>query len=283
MLTAEVFNWIGHVLFVPRAQIADALKRREANNAGIYILLGDQDDEPAAYIGRTDDLSTRVKQQEGNKFEWESAVFVTAIGNRLNTAHVRYLEGRLIERAKRIKSVFLTNGNDGSLPELSEAERSAMEEFLRYLFLVLPAIRVDMFSSYTRKSRKVPGFSEGAIDHAFRIDSEKLGITATLDVSGGEFVVQPGSLSRKWNKDKYPDHSYAREHDRLVDQGVLVLDMQSNRYKFKENYAFPAISAASSVVLGRPSSGPAEWKHIESQKTFRDWEAERVEQLPSEG
>ena len=30
MLTAEVFNWTGHVLMTPRTQLADALKRREA-------------------------------------------------------------------------------------------------------------------------------------------------------------------------------------------------------------------------------------------------------------
>ena len=37
MLTAELFNWTGHVLMAPRTQIATALKRPEAGYAGVYL------------------------------------------------------------------------------------------------------------------------------------------------------------------------------------------------------------------------------------------------------
>lgn len=48
MLTAEVFGWTGHVLVAPRTKLPDALKRKESSYTGVYILLGDQNDEPLA-------------------------------------------------------------------------------------------------------------------------------------------------------------------------------------------------------------------------------------------
>ena len=59
MLTAELFNWTGHVLMVPRTQIATALKRPEAGHAGIYLLIGEQAREPLAYVGEGEDIRTR--------------------------------------------------------------------------------------------------------------------------------------------------------------------------------------------------------------------------------
>ena len=51
MLTAEVYNWTGHILLVPRTRLADALKRAESSYTGVYILLGENDQESVAYIG----------------------------------------------------------------------------------------------------------------------------------------------------------------------------------------------------------------------------------------
>ncbi len=51
MLTAEVFNWTGHVLMTPRTRIGAALARKEAGYTGVYVLLGDNDGQPTAYIG----------------------------------------------------------------------------------------------------------------------------------------------------------------------------------------------------------------------------------------
>jgi len=48
MLTAEVFNWTGHVLKIPRTRIAEALRRDESEYTGVYILLGDAEGQPQA-------------------------------------------------------------------------------------------------------------------------------------------------------------------------------------------------------------------------------------------
>ncbi|MDE0679231.1 MAG: GIY-YIG nuclease family protein [Gammaproteobacteria bacterium] len=288
MLTAEVPHWIGHVLFAPSLKIDKALERREAKYAGIYILLGSQpkEDRRVAYIGQAENLSDRIpksaKEQEKKEFEWESAVLVTAIGNRLNTAHIEYLEARLIERAKRINSVSLTNVKDESVPELSEGDQCSMDWFLHYLFLVLPAIRVDMFNDDTRKTIRKPDSVAEADDLAFEIKEAGSDKAATLDTSGGEIVVLSGSWAKRWNEDKFPIHSYRTRQACLVDQSVLMPVEQGGWYKFKENYAFSSISAAASVVLGRPASGPQEWKKKGTNERYRDWKNERDEQSSSE-
>lgn len=105
MLTAEVFNWTGHVLVAPRTQISQALSRKEARYTGIYLLLGEGDGEPLAYVGEGEDIADRIRNHDARKDWWTKAVLVTTGANNLNKAHVKYLEARLIEEAQSIGRV----------------------------------------------------------------------------------------------------------------------------------------------------------------------------------
>ena len=49
LTTAEITNWTGHVLSARRPDLADLLKRDEAQRTGVYLLLGDDE----AAIGDT--------------------------------------------------------------------------------------------------------------------------------------------------------------------------------------------------------------------------------------
>jgi hypothetical protein len=69
MLTAEVFNWKLHILVVPRTRLSDALKRKESSYTGAYILLGEQDGNPCAYIGESEAISGRIKSHDSKK-DW---------------------------------------------------------------------------------------------------------------------------------------------------------------------------------------------------------------------
>src|SRR5262249_26690743 len=88
MLTAEVFNWTGHVLLTPRTQISEALKRQEARYTGVYILFGENDEGPLAYIGEGDDISDRIRSHAIKKDWWTSAALITSAANNLHKAHV---------------------------------------------------------------------------------------------------------------------------------------------------------------------------------------------------
>ena len=61
MLTAEVFNWTGHVLRAPRTQVKQALDRPESGNTGVYLLLGEVDGRPRLYVGESEDMGDRLR------------------------------------------------------------------------------------------------------------------------------------------------------------------------------------------------------------------------------
>ena len=282
MLTAELFNWTGHVLMAPRTQIATALRRPEAGYAGIYLLLGEQEGEPRAYVGESEDIAARIRAHDGAKDWWTAAVLVTTAGNKLNKAHVRYLEARLIEEARGIGRVPLDNGTSPARPSLSEADVAKMEAFLDNLLIVLPAVWVDMFITRTRPTASAPPMIVSSVglqtvvppeltaSVRFDLEIRKRGIKAAAVLRGGELVVEAGSLARE----PYGGSSYATLNTELVQAGTLVRD--GDHYRFTRNYAFRSPSAAAAAVTGRSANGTIEWKEVGTGMTYKDWEARQL-------
>lgn len=280
MLTAEVFNWTGHVLMTPRTQLSTALKRIEARFTGVYVLLGEDANGPLAYIGEGEDIGARIKSHDTVKDWWTTAVLITTASNNLNKAHVKYLESRLVEEARRIGKIALDNGNTPPRPSLSEAARANMENFLEYILMVLPALRIDSFLANTRpKARATAVPVDGDESDAalvFTLRTPKHGIEATAVLENGEFVVQQGSkVSHHWKGKGSELTSYGKLFDELVKTSVLM--EQGGFRVFSENYAFKSPSAAAAVVNGRPANGTIEWK-LADGRTYKEWEAEKLEQ-----
>jgi len=278
MLTAEMFNWTGHVLMVPRTQIGAALARPEAGYAGIYLLLGERDDVPLAYIGEGEDISARIKFHDVDRDWWATAILVTTAGNKLNKAHVRYLEARLIEEARRIGRMPLENATNPGRPGLSEADTAKMEAFLENLLVVLPAVRVDMFIERARRepaATQAPAPSSAPRESPrFILTLKKHGLTASAIVENGEFVVESGSRARlKWMGSETAGSGYARLHEELLRGGVL--SPAGDHCVFTTSYAFTSPSAAAAVVTGRPTNGATEWR-TEAGQTYKGWEALRL-------
>lgn len=282
MLTAEMFNWTGHVLVVPRTQLVPALDRPETGCAGVYLLLGEREGEPLVYIGESEDIGGRIKSHDTSKDWWSLAVLVTTAGNKLNKAHSRYLEARLIEEARTVGRTPLDNGTNPARPPLSEADVAKMEAFLQNLFIVLPAVRVDMFIKRSRPSSKLTSTamaSSGAGFAAlssprFEMSVRRHHIIAHAVVEDGEFVVQKGSLARlNWEGREVSRSSYAELHDELKRSGIL--QPEGDHCVFAENYAFTAPSAAGAVVAGRQTNGAVEWRTAEGV-TYKDWEAQQL-------
>lgn len=282
MLTAEMFNWTGHVLMAPRTQIAAALKRPEASYAGVYLLIGEQEGEPRAYVGEGEDISARIRAHDTAKDWWSSAVLVTTAGNKLNKAHVRYLEARLIAEARAIGRVPLENGTNPPRPSLSEADVAKMEAFLDNLLIVLPAVRVDMFIQRARPNVSLTASTAGLAPPtpvspsvSFTMAVPKHGIKACAALVEGEFVVQQGSLARnQWEGINGQSASYAPLHAELVTAGILA--PRGVLRVFTQNYAFKSPSAAGAVISGRTCNGPQSWRLEGEGITYKEWEARQL-------
>lgn len=286
MVTAELFNWTGHVLMTPRTQIPAALSRQEARSTGVYILLGEKDGEPYAYIGQAEDISARIPSHIAARDWWTSAVLVTTAGNKLNKAHVGFLEARLIATARKIGRVPLDNGTNPPLPSLSEADIAKMESFLENLLIVLPAVRVDMFIERSRPAGSAIAAlvispitnlltSAAPVEARFSLGSRRHGLHATAVLRGGEFIVEAGSGARSaWEGKAGQTTSYGPLHTELIRSGVLVPDGDQSR--FTRDYTFKSSSAAAAVIFGRSASGPASWRVDGEDITYKDWEARQL-------
>jgi hypothetical protein len=267
MLKARIVNRTGHVLKTPRAQITEALKQKEASRTGVYLLLGNKDGKDRAYIGEADNVGDRIRNHEIKMNWWESAVLITALDESLAKSHVRYLESRLIKRARDISVITLENATTPPLPGLgSEAARASMEAFLETILILLPTIGVNIFQDNTRSESP-----SGA--PLFELQLPTHGIQATAHLVNGEFVVQAGSLARaQWQTKAKQNLTYADRHAELVRSGIL--QRQGEHRVFTKSYAFTSPSAAASVVKGYTSTG--DWKVRGQKKTYYQWESENL-------
>lgn len=278
MLTAEIFNWTGHVLMTPRTQLAQALRRREAHYTGVYVLLGENEEgKPLAYIGESEDIGDRIRTHDTKLDWWTSTILITSTANNLHKAHVKYLEARLVEEARRAGRLMLVNSNTPPRSSLSEAAITNMEQFVEHVLLVLPAIRVDGFIIKTRPQVDATSrdqHPDPTLEVQFELKTPKHGVAATARLIAGEFVVQAGSVGRL-NWEGTPTHSYRYLFDELASSNVFVL--QGKQRVFNQAYAFKSPSAAGAVLNGRATNGPGSWRLAgNSKKTYRQWEAEQL-------
>jgi hypothetical protein len=274
MLTAEVYGWTGHILVSPRTRLSDALKRKESSYTGVYILLGEHNEEPMAYIGEGENIAKRIISHDAKKDWWTRVILITSAANNLHKAHVQYLESRLVSEGFQASNMKLENVNNPSLPSLSESGQANMEAFIDQLLMVLPAIRVDLFTSKAKPKKSDSHLERSTAPNSpiFELTLKKEGITATAILEDGEFVVQQGSLARgEYIGERSDKHSYWKLYDKLIEQGVLA--DRGDHKTFTVSYAFSSTSAAGAVCNGRPTNGPAVWKVKGTTQTYKDWEA----------
>lgn len=278
MLTAQVFNWTGHVLVSPRTSIPDALARPESSYTGVYLLIGEDDGQQMVYIGEGENIANRIKSHDANKNWWTRCVLVTSQANNLHKAHVQYLESRLVEEASRIGVSKLENSTTPKEPSLSEAAKANMEIFLGYLMMVLPAVRIDTFLQKRRSIPEIDSMSIDAFGVMFELRLKKEEVTATAILTDGEFIVQKGSEARSnWIGDRTKKTSYWRLYDDLVERGILSSGL--GKRVFTDSYAFSSTSAAGAVVTGRATAGPIAWRVKGTAKTYKKWEAEQLNEI----
>jgi len=205
LITAEIGNWTGHVIAASRVDLNALLSRPEVSRTGIYILIGENPDnpvEPMAYIGKADQVKTRLyahaksSNQKGKDF-WNRVLVLTSKDANLMKAHVRYLESRFISLAWQAKRAKLANGTAPETSSLPEADVSDMEDFIAQAEIILPLLGVNIFRSPKVVTTPPPfgGTSPASVAETpvFEMRLKKLDIVAHAREIDGEFVVLAGS------------------------------------------------------------------------------------------
>lgn len=115
LITAELSNWNGNALKIPRIEVASC-NRDDFTQPGVYFLFCKEDDgSDSVYIGEAENVRDRLLQHlrdyqsEKEKYYWNTAVVF--VGRDLNKAHIRYLENRFVEIARNSKRYLVLTKN----------------------------------------------------------------------------------------------------------------------------------------------------------------------------
>jgi hypothetical protein len=261
--TAELSNWTGKAVAGPRSEIEKVLEREESASPGVYFLTGidPESNKPAVYIGEAESIRDRIKGHLGKDF-WNRIVFFISKDENLTKAHVRYLEGRLIDIAKLAERAVLMN-SQGSGSKLPESDREDMEVFLEKMQQVLPALGVEVF---------VPTVSIQETEDKRELLSCKIkDISATGYLTPNGIVVLSGSqavIHERASAKKYP---WVLAHrNKLIEEEHLV--KQGNLLVFTKDVEFSSPSAAAAVIHGGSANGLLAWK-TQDGKTLKELES----------
>lgn len=276
LITAEIMNWTGHILKGKRPQLSEMRQRGEAQRPGVYILTGThgQTGGPVAYIGMGDDVARRLGNPKHRvneeQHDWTDVTIVTSKDANLTSAHIRYLESRLIRLAKAVDRIPLDNGNEPSGgAELPEADESDMDYFIDQLQILLPVVGVELFRGRRQRSEQsvIAEPAPGPSSPIFELTNGAAGTHARAQLVDGEFTVLAGSRVRaKMPDSRHESPATARQYERrqrihaaLIEDGSIV--ESDNGGVLTRDVVFSSPSAAGSVVQGRAScNGLTKWR-----------------------
>jgi hypothetical protein len=263
--TAELSNWTGKAVAGPRSEFESVVAREESQNSGVYFLTGidPETGKNAVYIGEAESIRDRVKGHLDKDF-WNQIVFFTSKDENLTKAHIRYLEGRLIEQAKQAGRAAVKN-SQGSGARLPESDREDMEIFLEKIHQLLPVLGVEVLVPTTTKAS---GLTEPEL-----LSCEIKGLKATGHLTPNGIVVLAGSqavLTDRPSSQKYPWPSNMRQ--KLKEEGML--SVEANYLLFNKDVEFSSPSAAASVIHGGHANGLTAWKN-RAGKSLKELESEK--------
>ncbi|WP_257294447.1 GIY-YIG nuclease family protein [Endozoicomonas sp. YOMI1] len=268
--TAEISNWTGKAIAGPRSDLDDFLTRPELSSPGVYLLTGTDSEsgDPVFYIGEAEDVSKRLKQHAKNeeKDYWiHTSAFVSKDDN-LTKAHIRYIEGKLIQLAQTNKRTIIMN-NAASGSSLPEADRAEMDVYIERMLQLLPVLGIHHLVY------SLPATKSGSTITAFASESAPLfhckvkgSLMATGKRSEGGFTVFKGSQAVENPVNSCPERLRA-SRTRLIEKGILA--ESDNCYVFTEDYEFSSPSAAACTLRGRSTNGPTSWVN-DHQQSLRD-------------
>ena len=249
--TAEISNWTGKAVAGPRSQLELILQRDEAKKPGVYFLTGvnPETGKPRVYVGEAEVIRSRMKSHLDRDF-WKTLVFFVSKDENLTKAHVKYLEGKLIQMTKDVARFELENAN-ASGSHLPESDAADMDVFLEKIRQLLPVLGQDFLKPITSV----------AVSHqkAQLLTCTIKNVKATGRRSEDGFIVLKGStavLKERPSAKKYPYASTVRSQ--LLSDGVLT--EETDRLVFTKDYEFSSPSAAAAVIHGGHANGLREWK-----------------------
>ncbi len=251
LITAELSNWNGKALKIPRIEVASC-NRDDITQAGVYFLFCKEDDgSDSVYIGEAENVKDRLVQHlrdyqsEKEKFYWNTAVIF--VGRDLNKALIRYLENRFVEIARSCKRYLVLTKNTYRNTVMKESQIAVMEEFVDNVKVLINALGYKVLDPLLQ-------VGDDASDAEELLYISIGSTSATGQVTAEGFVVLKGATVNEKTSAKSLSAGMKKLRDRIFAEGKV------ENLVTAENILFSSSSAAADFVLGYSASGPRTWK-----------------------
>ncbi|MBK6651020.1 MAG: GIY-YIG nuclease family protein [Betaproteobacteria bacterium] len=254
---AEITTRIVRVIEIPRSKLADFLKMPEAQQVGVYFLVGELSEAglPRGYIGQSGNVGVRLAQHNQNKDFWNRALVVISLTNSMTQTHAMFLEWFAIAEATKAGRYSLENGNSGARPHTPAPLEADCHEIHETAATLLATLGQPVFESLTQvtatPSERELFFCKGP------------GGNGIGEYTSEGFVVHKDSTARIENVASIQGTSQERFRLQLVTEGVLQL--VGDHYVFTRDHLFSSPSMAAIAILGRSANGWIEWKTVDGQ------------------
>jgi len=261
LVTAELSNWTGIGIRVPKIKIKDYSNRPEFQKQGVYILIGKgENNEDAAYIGEAEIVYDRLLSHIANKEFWNEVVFFCSKDKYLNKASIKYLENRMHELAIKTGR-YKIDQNIPTRSELSEAEQAELEEFLSNIKILTSSLGYKIFEALEETVSKPIQKENAPVNintesHMFYCRNSS-GLVATGSPSTEGFIVYKDSLFMVEDQQSVPE-SIRIEKENIHNKGYFM--KENNFLKITRDYVFNSPSRAACMILARSANGLTEWK-----------------------
>ncbi len=263
-IMCELSNWNGRVYKVSRNQIQEFSTRNDADNTGVYFLIGkDENNNDTVYIGEAEKMSARIKQHLKDNEYWNDCIAVISKDDFLNKAHVKYLENKFFNLAQKSGRVTVINNNVPTCSSISEYDEAMLIEFINNARLLVNVLGYKIFDTILDKSVKQN--KNLTYDSELYYIKAARGAEAKGSIVSDGFVVFAGSQIASSATPSMSD-SLRKLRENLINKNIIDAD-----YKFNKDYVFSSPSLAAATVMGRNANGRTEWK-TKSGKSIKDFE-----------
>lgn len=253
LITAELSNWNGKAIKIPRIEVA-ACNRDDIAQAGVYFLFCKEDDgSDSVYIGEAENVKERLVQHlrdyqaEKEKYYWNTAVIF--VGRDLNKALIRYLENRFVEIARNCKRYIVLTKSTYRNTVMKESQIAVMEEFVDNVKILINALGYKVLDPLLQME---PDAAESGGEELFI----NIGSTSAIGLVTAEgFVVLKGAVINEKTSAKSLSAGMKKLRDKMF------ADRKVENLTTTEDLLFSSSSAAADFVLGYSASGPRTWKN----------------------
>lgn len=250
----ELSNWNGKAYKIPRIDVKRCGDRADLAACGIYFLFGksDSDEKGIVYIGEAEDVYSRLRQHDASngKDFWNECIVFISKDNRLNKAHIKYLEHRCYLLAHAAGRYIIENSTIPADASLTEPEQAEMDEFLYNIRMINNVLGHKVLEPLVVESEISDPENTGEVLY---IQAARGANASGMRTSEG-FVVLKGSQIADSVTKSCPK-AICDLREKLIKNGTIDAN-----WVFTENRIFSSPSTAAGVVMGRSANGLTEWR-----------------------